>query len=65
MPNIADNKGAIGVRDVSGHNNHLFAFSGRTAPSLGKVDFDSELAPHYSGNNQCLDDTKALQRRAW
>lgn len=59
LPNIADNKGAIGVRDVSGHNNHLFAFSGRTAPSLGKVNFASELAPSYGGNNQCLDDAKA------
>ncbi|MBA3483618.1 MAG: hypothetical protein H0T51_17560 [Pirellulales bacterium] len=57
-PNIADNKGAIGVRDLSGHNNHLFAFSGRTAPRFAKMKYAAELGPLNGENQGCLDDTR-------
>jgi hypothetical protein len=57
-PNIADNKGAIGVRDESGHNNHLFAFSRRTAPRFAKATYATELGPLDGENKGCLDDTR-------
>jgi hypothetical protein len=57
LANIEDNKGAIAVIDQSGHNNHLFAFSGQTAPRIGGRDYEDELANVVSENRNCLDDS--------
>jgi hypothetical protein len=56
LVDVASRMGAIGTRDVSGHNNHLYVASPRAAPKGGLVPYASPL-PSNDANARCLDDT--------
>jgi hypothetical protein len=58
LPDIAGRMGAIAARDMSGHNNHLYAFSPQTAPSLGKAGYAAQLKIQPVQNTSCMDDTE-------
>jgi hypothetical protein len=53
---VASRMGAIGARDVSGHNNHLYVASTLSAPKGGKVRYATRLNGGES-NSRCLDDS--------
>jgi len=47
----------IGVRDISGQHNHLFAFDGRTLPRFGDGVPQKVVPLTGAANRGCLDDT--------
>jgi hypothetical protein len=49
--------GAISAKDFSGHNNHLFAYSADTAPSISDQVPTKSLGLAGVENKLCLDDT--------
>jgi hypothetical protein len=49
--------GAISAKDFSGHNNHLFAYSANTAPSISDRVPARPLGLIQAENKLCLDDT--------
>ena len=57
LPDISSRMGAIGARDVSGHNNHLYAFAPQHAPSAGRANYAARPKDQHIRNETCLDDT--------
>jgi len=56
VPNIKDDPKSIAARDVSGHNNHLYAF-GRPQSPAHSSDVSRASLSHGRENRGCLDDT--------
>jgi hypothetical protein len=56
LVDVASRMGAIGARDVSGHNNHLYVASARSAPRGGETTYASRLFGAIE-NARCLDDS--------
>jgi hypothetical protein len=56
--NLKAQMGAISAKDFSGHNNHLFAYSGDTAPSVSDQVPTKPLGLIHAENKLCLDDTE-------
>jgi hypothetical protein len=54
---IAGRMGAIATRDASGHSNHLYAFSPRSAPSGAEANYRAHMGSLEVSNTQCMDDT--------
>ncbi len=57
VPDIAGRMGAIGARDWSGRNNHLYAFWPQGAPSAGRARYAGRIKGKHTQNENCLDDT--------
>lgn len=55
--NLKGQMGAISAKDFSGHNNHLFAYSADTAPSISDQVPKRPLGLIKAENKLCLDDT--------
>jgi len=58
VPNIKDQPKSIAVRDVSGHNNHLYAFGRPQSPAYSSSVSRASLS-HGRANRGSLDDTAA------
>lgn len=54
--NLQNQMGAIAARDSSGRNNHLYAHSVDTAPSIGTYSASSEATPASINNRHYLND---------
>lgn len=57
IPNVKDSPKKIGVRDVSGHNNHLYAFGRPQAPRFGSEVPAETVSLTGQANRGCLDDS--------
>lgn len=53
---VASRLGAIGARDFSGHNNHLYVASPQSAPLGGNVSYKARIKG-TDDNTRCLDDS--------